>query len=502
MNEKIHEALEQISDRHIEEAANYRRRSFPRWLGAVAALLAVAITCTAIWHGSRPSAPDTSLRDPVVLPSAAPQRPTVTPQEPTDAPQPDRPVLTPLAGLVAQPIYPERVLHPHLPNGGSWKDYDQQYDQPEGYADTLEPFLRESIVSILSGTEGKNEAYSPLNVYMALAMLAEVSDGASRQQLLDLLGCDSIEALRTQAGHTWNAHYRSDGLNASLLANSLWLDSDCPGYVQSTVDALAQRYYASVFRGELGTDEMDEVLRSWLDAQTDGLLKDAVKDVELPSDAVFALASTVYYRAKWREGFNEARNTQDLFHTASGDTTVTYMHRTLERHRYHRGDGYSAIAMGLEDGSRMWLILPDEGSSPQAMLSQGDCLDLILGEEMPYELVDVVLSLPKFDISSKQDLNGQLQQMGITDVFSRATADFSPLVGQRDDVYVSQIEHAARVAIDEEGVTAAAYTVITAPGEGVPLPLEQIEFTLDRPFLFAITSHDDLPLFTGVVGCP
>ena len=38
-----------------------------------------------------------------------------------------------------------------------------------------------------------------MNVYMALAMLAEVTDGESRRQILDLLGSSSLEDTREQA---------------------------------------------------------------------------------------------------------------------------------------------------------------------------------------------------------------------------------------------------------------------------------------------------------------
>ena len=38
-------------------------------------------------------------------------------------------------------------------------------------------------------------------------------------------------------------------------------------------------------------------------------------------------------------------------------------------------------------------------------------------------------------------------------------------------------------------------------GAGAP-PEEEIDFTLDRPFLFAITSDDGLPLFVGTVYQP
>jgi hypothetical protein len=132
-------------------------------------------------------------------------------------------------------MYPEMVI---CPNYSDYSDYDayendlskwemsrwQQYNQPDGYADSLDGFFKDSIREFL--TVGENQAYSPLNVYLAMAMLAETTDGNSRQQLLDLLGVDSIEALRTQAGHVWNAHYCVDGQTTSLLANSLWLTSN------------------------------------------------------------------------------------------------------------------------------------------------------------------------------------------------------------------------------------------------------------------------------------
>lgn len=68
--------------------------------------------------------------------------------------------------------------------------------------------------------------YSPLNVYMALAMLAQLTGGDSREQILTLLGNASMDALRQQAGDVWNANYRDDGALTSVLAGSLWLNKD------------------------------------------------------------------------------------------------------------------------------------------------------------------------------------------------------------------------------------------------------------------------------------
>ena len=54
--------------------------------------------------------------------------------------------------------------------------------------------------------------------------------------------------------------------------------------------------------------------------------------------------------------------------------------------------------------------------------------------------------------------------------------------------------------IDEEGVKAATY--IEIPGATSPAPPEEIiDFIIDRPFVFAITT-DSIPLFVGTVNAP
>ena len=112
----------------------------------------------------------------------------------------------------------------------------------------------------------------------------------------------------------------------------------------------------------------------------------------------------------------------------------------------------------------------------------------------------VNLAVPKFDVSSDLDLSSGLRALGVTDVFDPAVSDFTPMTKDAEGIYLSQVEHAARVAVDEEGVT-AAYTVILAPGASMP-PEEEVDFVLDRPFLFAITGVDNLPLFVGLVNRP
>ena len=515
MNDKLHEAMNEISDKHLLEVETYQKRHFPYWVAAAAAMVALAILL-GFAIGSSPAAPTAS--NPLLdhhphsstcscrpIPSTAPTTPPTTPR-PSGILPPDSPLFV---NLAAAPVYPKMVQYPKKEDYTTWEDYSAaedayraaqkaQYDQPDGYADSLTNFFSSSIAQFLQG-EG-NTAYSPLNVYMAMAMLAETTGGNSRQQILDLFGVETIEELRTQAGHVWNAHYCDDGRSTILMANSLWLDHEFP-YHQETADRLAQYYYASTFHGDLGTEPLDQQLRDWLNANTGGLLKEQANNVKLSPNAVFALASTIYFSADWADEFSEKHTYDETFHTPTGDIQTPFMHQT-RRDTYYRGTNFGAIYLRLGDSNRMWLILPDEGFTTEDILKSDEYLQLTLGPRsrlygIEYE---IHLSLPKFDVVQQQDLIQGMKNLGVTDIFSNAS-DFSPISSMKN-LFISQINHAARVTIDEEGCTAAAFTVFEAAGEGVPGRVEELYFTLDRPFLFLVTSRDDLPLFAGIVKQP
>ena len=167
---------------------------------------------------------------------------------------------------------------------------------------------------------------------------------------------------------------------------------------------------------------------------------------------------------------------------------------------YYWGDNFGAVALGLKNGSRMWFILPDVGHTTADVLSDGQYMQMVLGQERENsKWMKVNLSVPKFDVNSTMNLENGLQKMGVTDVFSESAADFSALTGDMP-IFLTAADQTVRVQIDEEGVKAAAY--IEFPGATSPAPPEEIiDFVLDRPFIFAITT-ESIPLFVGTVNTP
>lgn len=425
---------------------------------------------------------------------------------------------TPETSALAAPVYPEMAQYPdesaYWKKDGSFDDdgFSKVYDawwadkrarnnlqlpDPDG----MQRFLRASTGTMLAQGGGQNLVYSPLNVYMALSMLCECTDGNSRAQILTLLGQSDLASVRAQAKALWNANYCADGAVTSILASSLWLNEGT-AYVQKTLDTLAQNYYASAFSGKMGSDAYNQALQNWINEQTGGLLKEQASGLSFDPETVLALATTIYYRAKWSNEFSKSRTSEDVFHAESGDVTCDFMHSSGTG-TYYWGERFGAVNRSLRESGCMKLLLPDEGVSPEELLKDAEAMNFLLGGEEweNSKFLIVNLALPKFDVSSDLDLNASLQALGVTDVFSPADADFSPAIQDADGVYLSRADHAARVRVDEEGVTAAAYTVMMEAGAAMP-PDEEIDFTLDRPFVFAITARSGLPLFVGIVNTP
>jgi len=478
-----------------------KKNKKPYWFAAVAAVLVLSIGIGILPHLREATVQTTN---PIVQGSG----PAAIP-DPSGIQLPDTLLL---ANLVSSPAYPALVQKPNYDDYSSdlnaytvasqaWHNSQkQQYDQPDGYADSLTDFFYISMAQFLQG-DG-NTAYSPLNVYMAMAMLAETAGGNSRQQILDLFGVDTIAQLREQASHVWNAHYSNDSETTLLMANSIWLD-DCFSFHQNTTDLLSQHYFASAFHGDLGTDNMDKQLQTWLDANTGGLLKDQAQDIKLDPYTVFALASTVYFSAGWDDAFSTGNTKDAIFHCEDKDLLTPFMNQAFSRHSYYWSENFSAISLEPTGDNSMWLILPNNGYTVEDILESDDYLRMTMdpGSWENQREYTIHLSLPKFDVVSQYDMIEGMKKLGITDIFDSDISDFTPMTNT-PNLYVGQINHAARVAIDEDGCIASAFTVIANYASGAPAVIEEIGFILDQPFLFIISSRDNLPLFAGVVKEP
>ena len=470
-HEEIVTALEEISDKHIKEAEKppkkKKARTFLKMV--VAAVLVIAI--------------GTNIMN-------APMRIT--------------------AHAVAQACEPRIMERPDsddYKDREEWKaDYEKwdnerflRHETAAQAKSGLSSFFTDGNSQFLQTQGNENKLWSPVNAYIGLAMATELTEGETRQQILDLFGAEDTETLRKQVSAVWESVYQDNSNEICVLANSLWLEKGLQ-YNQEAMDAIAYHYYASVYQGDLGSNKTNQDIAAWINNNTGKFLKESTKSIELSPETIMALYSTLYFQAKWSDEFSKSKNTEGVFHMPDGDTQAVYMNKKLKQMNYYWGANFSAVNLPLKNGRRMWFILPDEGLTVNDVLTDGSYMDMLLSDKWEdYKYMKVNLSVPKFDVSSTMDLSEGLKNMGATNVFYENVTEFTKLTGD-SPIYLTGANQSVRVQIDEEGVKAAAYIEIPGAGSAAP-PEEVIDFVLDRPFLFVIT-NGSIPLFAGCVNNP
>jgi len=414
------------------------------------------------------------------------------------------------AHTLAQPVYPDFPTLPQGPEDGDWSAYYaalNSYEQacqairgdgisPETRS-ALSGFAARSTSLALAGMDGKNTVYSPISLWSSLAMLAQCASGESRAQVLSSLGVDSIDTLRSQVSQIWKGLYTDDGASTLLLANSIWLNSSLEGtYVPETLSALETSFYTGAYTIPMGTDGADQAVTDWVRKQTCGLIGSGnTPVVKTKPETLALLASSLYYKAGWRDAFPPHLTQPDTFTAADGvQSQVNFMHRTENAPFLDRAN-YQAASLSTSLGE-MIFILPDQGTTPEQLLSDPSLLPSLDFSAQDARQGQIHWSVPKFDVNSTLGLMDTLEVMGIRDLLDASRADLSSLTTL--DAYLSDAKQLARVKVDEEGVEAAAVTILTMDTTAIVAAPQQVIMDLDRPFLFVIRT-EGIPLFIGVV---
>ena len=178
---------------------------------------------------------------------------------------------------------------------------------------------------------------------------------------------------------------------------------------------------------------------------------------------------------------------------------VMYMHRKDTNAAVVRGDGYLRYALPLNELGSMVFVLPDEGVSLKSLLGSAERIEGLLsgGEQVS---ADMDVMVPKFSFQDRTDLVDILRSLGVNTCFTGA-ADFSAMTDT--PAHISRALQESYVGVDENGVTAAAYTMIAfVKGAVIPAEREKVDFHLTRPFLYAIESREGTVLFIGTVTAP
>lgn len=366
-----------------------------------------------------------------------------------------------------------------------------------GFTDGMNQFGFDVMLELY---DEENISVSPASLELALLMTAMGGTDTTKEEMLSSLRMEELsdEEIRDAVAQLmWRSN--NNGMEA---ANSLWLQKDY-GFSTDYLDICADDFMADLFTVDYISDTSGatSAINDWANDKTHGKIPKILND-ELSADTRMVLVNALYFLGDWASPF-EAESTYDsTFHGTKSDTDVPFMHdeRTVA---YYEGDTFQLISLSFKgddenDGPfAMAFILPKEGYDPEDVmieLSDNDFAAQIA--QTSYE--NVRMSLPKFEFDYGTSMVETMKRLGMEEAFT-GEAQFDPMTGTNNDLFISAIIHKTYIRVDEEGAEAAAVTAVVMDLAAMPIEEEYISFTADHPFLFAIyDTTDNTVLFTGV----
>ena len=340
--------------------------------------------------------------------------------------------------------------------------------------------------------EKQNMVYSPLSIKYALNMLNEGAAGNTKTQIENVIGDLNLIKYNT--------------IDEVLsLANSVYIRDTFAEYVKEDY----RRTIAEKYNAEINYDAFNDAtnINKWIENKTLGIIQNMLND-EAVQNANMLLINALAIDMGWENPFDTSDTYGEDFYLEDGNTmTATMMHKETmgDSASYYKDSDITALTMNLQEYDNMQFefvaIMPEENLSDYIETLTIEDVNTILenttlASDTPY---GVDISIPKFSFDYDLQLKQDLMDLGITDAFDENLADFSNMANM--ELCVEDALHKADIDFSEEGIRAAAVTVLTMRTTAMlPDDNQPEEIKIDKPFLYFIRDKQTNEIwFVGTV---
>ena len=351
-------------------------------------------------------------------------------------------------------------------------------------------FAMDLYGQIRSNSAGKNIFFSSFSVSSALAMVYAGAKGNTKTEMGTALRLNSISINKVHAGFRQLFKAFNDPTNNYTLsvANALFGRKGHP-FLNSYLTLVSQKYYALVKDMEFARKPESSRLyiNTWVEDHTNKKITNLFPKGSIPRATAAVLVNTIYFKGLWKTQFKVKDTKSRPFHLTTTKTIQTNMmtYPIMKRFNFAEVSSLSCKILELPyagDEVSMYILLPNSINGLAALESQLTSAKLNTAISRMYS-TKVDVSIPKFKMTLKVELNSMLKTLGINDLFVPNTADLSGMDGTRN-LFVTKVIHKAYIDVNEEGTEAAAATGIAIGITSVG-PMFKT-FKADHPFLFFI----------------
>ena len=341
---------------------------------------------------------------------------------------------------------------------------------------------------------------SPLSAALALSMAANGADGDTLAQFETVLGGGvTLDELNAACAQLLSDYGDLDGSTECLIANSLWTDPE--GMIREDFIGKCQGIFdAQVFSQDLSAPSVVPAVNSWVSEHTNKMIPSILSE-PFNENAALLLVNALYLKNTWETEF-DPNNTylRGFYHQGSDKESMDFLNAGFVTFPYLQSETAQGAVLPYDDGRlAFFALMPEEGAEFEVWLNSldGETFPQLLESRRDTEFL--TLALPKFEAEWSGQLQDILSALGLDLAFDdTGLADFSLLGDNPNGYFLSQVIHAAKIKVNEQGTEAAAATVVEATGGSAAPQEEGLTLIFDRPFLYGIVDLETGgPLFLG-----
>jgi len=288
------------------------------------------------------------------------------------------------------------------------------------------------------------------------------------------------------------------------VADALWAEKNF-NFSDAFLKQTSTDYGASFNRVDFAhsPDAARQTINQWVEQKTEDKIKDLLPARSVTSATRLVLTNAIYFKGDWATQFDKAQTRDEDFHLAAGQAVRAPSMHISEKLGYFNGGTYQLVSIPYKTGElSMVVLLPNDNAGLPALEQSLTSAKLQQALNQLRGGAKVILTLPRFKMTQRFQLEDTLSAMGMAAAFKGGSADFSGMTGKRD-FWISAAIHKAFIDVNEEGTEAAAATGIGMRSMAVARVEPPVVFRADHPFVFLLRDNrSGAILFMGRVTDP
>lgn len=362
--------------------------------------------------------------------------------------------------------------------------------------------------------EGSSFCVSPVSAYMSLAIACEISDEATREEILQGLNMtyDEMKAMTKYLHASLNEKYSLiDGFEEkkttgySQLSSSVWVREGTK-LKQGAVDALTSDYMCDVYRASFIDGTAKNMINQYVEYKTHGV---SDGDLEFAADTSLAIISTLYVKEIWDSIGRNMSLSLDYHNFKNSDGSITQTPLLLghyEQGRIYETSTFSTFYIDTVNGYRLHFLIPAEQKTVSDVFTERNInwitsiQDYSHVDEQMQELHYTRILFPEFEVSYSGALNDVLSRdFSVNRLFSKDGSRFDSFTS--DPVSCRSIIHKCDLKVKTNGfdgkpVAGVSNTLAETPEGYVNV---YHEYYVERSFGFIITDPCGTIVYAGAV---